>query len=271
MVSFVLEKLKRPWVERVLLAVGPNAEPYRGLDVELVEEPEPLGTGGPLRLLHKELGEHTLVLNGDTLLSIDLEAFYRAHLTGHSSVTLAVVKKRDTSRYGRVEFDEERRITQFSEKGLTGAGWVNAGAYLFRRQARQELPGLSCFSLERDYFPTLSPHEFRAWPSAGDFQDLGTPKAYLEANLQQSFIHSSAVLEGATIAEHVRIGPRCRVGVGSHLERCFLEQDVIVGEGCRISDCILTAGVVVAPRAVLHQQIVVRGEQPVWFGKGSDE
>ena len=50
-----------------------------GVDIKYLEENEPLGTAGPLRLAKDNLNESFLVSNGDELKDIDLDEMYEQH------------------------------------------------------------------------------------------------------------------------------------------------------------------------------------------------
>src|SRR6185437_2455244 len=60
--------------------------------IAYVEEPEPLGTAGPLRLAADQglLDDRFLVLNGDLLADLDLSALIRAHEENEAVATLAL-------------------------------------------------------------------------------------------------------------------------------------------------------------------------------------
>src|ERR1035441_2230093 len=82
----------------------------------------------------------------------------------------------DVARYGGVLI-EGKRIVGFQEKGRSGPGFINAGAYVLRR-AMPWPPNLSeKFSFEVDF---LAPQIERLAPAAyavdGFFLDIGVPE-----------------------------------------------------------------------------------------------
>src|ERR1019366_7009706 len=103
------------------------------MPLDYVIENVPLGTGGAIRkALSHTAEEKVLVLNGDTFLQADFAAMLRFHEAAHAGLTIAVTHRSDVARYGRV-LVEGKRIVGFQEKGRSGPGFINAGAYVLRR------------------------------------------------------------------------------------------------------------------------------------------
>ena len=73
-----------------------------GIRLRFVEEPEPRGTAGALKLAEPMLDERFLMLNGDVLTDIDLSAQIAQHEQTGARATLALVPVADPSAYGLV-------------------------------------------------------------------------------------------------------------------------------------------------------------------------
>lgn len=151
-------------------------ETWRGMIVDYEVESAPLGTGGAIRAaLVRGREEDILVLNGDTFLEADFAAMMHFHAAQGAQLTIAVTFQADIARYGGVII-EGGRIVGFEEKGRSRAGWINAGAYVVRRDLEwpPELSGK--FSFETDF---LAPGIVRLQPAAyevnGLFIDIGVP------------------------------------------------------------------------------------------------
>jgi D-glycero-alpha-D-manno-heptose 1-phosphate guanylyltransferase len=183
--EILLNQLKRAGCERVLLSVGHLNETirehfgaaFRGMRVDYVIEEGPLGTGGAIRKALDAAGEDpVLVLNGDTFLDADYAEMMRFHKAQGAAMTIAITRQANIARYGGVVV-KEKRIVGFEEKGRSGAGWINAGAYVLPK-AMQWPPALpEKFSFERDF---LGPEIGRLAPAAyevdGFFLDIGVPE-----------------------------------------------------------------------------------------------
>ena len=76
-----------------------------GMRLRFVEEPEPRGTAGAVKLAEPMLDERFLMLNGDVLTDIDLTAQIAQHERTGARATLALVPVEDPSAYGLVVLD----------------------------------------------------------------------------------------------------------------------------------------------------------------------
>src|SRR5436190_11735482 len=112
-IQYTVDWVARHGIDEIVIACGFGAGAVRealesrgtpGLTIEYVEEPEALGTAGPLRLAADEglLGERFLVLNGDVLSDLDLSALMRSHEQEAAVATLALYPANDPSSYGLV-------------------------------------------------------------------------------------------------------------------------------------------------------------------------
>jgi D-glycero-alpha-D-manno-heptose 1-phosphate guanylyltransferase len=149
--------------------------------VQFSEEPEPLGTGGALRLAVKafRVKGPAVAINGDSYLGIDFNRMLKAFEPPKTDCMLALAHVDSTRRYGRVEA-EQGRVMQFCEKGIEGPGWVNAGLYLLSPSGCSRLAASpEKFSIEQDLFPaSLAAKELSAYASRARFIDIGVPGDY---------------------------------------------------------------------------------------------
>lgn len=183
--AVLLDQLLAAGCVRAILSVGflhqsirtTFQDTYRGMPLEYVVEETPLGTGGAIRLALSQVHDPAaLVLNGDTYLDANLSLMLSEHLSAGRTMTMAVVRVPDTSRYGGV-LVENQRIVGFVEKGTEGSGWINAGAYVLNRLFHWPANLPSKFSFETD---VLSPYIDEIKPAAfvcdGYFLDIGVPE-----------------------------------------------------------------------------------------------
>ena len=139
-------------------------------------EPTPLDTGGAISYAVEQLhlSGYFLATNADTWLGTGLKDVCQA-----KAPAMAVVELLDTSRYGAVQFDDQKHVIAFNEKSDSkGFGWINAGlchldTELFKNWNHQP------FSLERTSFPALATRgELRAVALKTHFIDIGIPEDY---------------------------------------------------------------------------------------------
>jgi D-glycero-alpha-D-manno-heptose 1-phosphate guanylyltransferase len=120
----------------------------------------------------------TLVLNGDTYLAADYSEMLRCHRAQGRPMTIAIVHQPDVARYGGVRL-REGRVEGFDEKGRSGPGWINAGAYALSQDFPWPPHPPTQFSFEKDLMaPSASVLQPAAFPVHGFFLDIGIPGDY---------------------------------------------------------------------------------------------
>ena len=143
-------------------------------------EHEALGTRGAIRLAMTKLqGEHALILNGDSLFDVDLNAL---NLFGSLDTPILFGRfVHDVSRYGHFIFNGNQ-IQQYAEKGGNGHGCINGGVYVFPKHLLDTFPLYQKFSIETEVFSKFSSDNTAYLIiSEGYFIDIGLPESYRRA------------------------------------------------------------------------------------------
>lgn len=181
----VLRQLARAGVSEAVLCAHYRAEQVAeqlsalardaGLQLMLVVEPSPMGTGGALlnALREQPPQGRYLVLNADTF--VDAEG-YALMAQGQGNVLLGV-QVDDRSRYGSLEVDLGGQLRALVEKGREGPGLINAGVYAFIRDTFASTAVRAC-SMEQELLPELLAGEsVSVIKYSGHFIDIGTPES----------------------------------------------------------------------------------------------
>jgi len=147
------------------------------------EEHKPLGTAGAIRNAAEHIRSDTfLVANGDSFCSVDLGAFYDFHSARNAFMSMVVIETQNTGDCGLVSLDGSQRIVGFEEKNQESQSrYINAGIYLFQKEALSLIPKNTSFSLERDLFHKLVGHNCYAFVTQGRLFDIGTPARFASA------------------------------------------------------------------------------------------
>jgi D,D-heptose 1,7-bisphosphate phosphatase len=154
-----------------------------GLNLSVVIEEEPAGTGGGLYNARDIASETFLLMNGDSWIDMNLLAGAAAKRSSDAIAALALRYHENPDRYGTV-IVENGRIISFAERstGLDRA-LISAGVYVFHREIFSHLSE-RC-SIEADVMPTLcKTHIVAATVHSGFFVDIGIPTAYRQAQEQ---------------------------------------------------------------------------------------
>ena len=157
-----------------------------GLDMTVVEEPEPLGRGGGLRFAaaaRREQGD-VYALNGDELLALDVAALLARHRETGAAATITVAQP--PSSFGVVELDDAGMVTGFEEAAVVPY-WVSCGVYVLGEEAVAALPERG--DHEATTFPQLAEAgrlaAFRyegVWLTVNTPKDLRRAEEYVAAN-----------------------------------------------------------------------------------------
>jgi mannose-1-phosphate guanylyltransferase len=258
-----------------------------GLRLRYLQEAEPLGTAGPLRLAADQgmLEDRFLVLNGDLLADLDLSALIRAHEEHRGVVTVGLHSVRDPSSYGlvrRVHGPEAPgaspaapggEVLAFVEKPAVGeidTDEVNAGAYVIESGVVEMVPRERMFSIEREVFPRLVGRGLYGHRLEGYWMDVGTPERYLNASwdVLEGRVRTrlGARLDGAglLVAEGARVDPRASirppalVEPGASVKAGAVVDRAVVGRSSAIDARARVAGSVVLGNCRVGSEAEVR-------------
>lgn len=257
------------------------------INVRCVKEEVALGTAGCIRNVIDELEDEFVVIQGDAVAEIDYTKFLKFHREKAADVTISVMHVQDTREFGIVAVDNEGRIERFQEKPRPEEAFsnlANSGFYIVKKSAFDDVPKDEEYDFSRQLFPALMAQgaRFYAWEMKSYWVDIGRVQNYLEGNRHTILgraevapdvvVPESATLlppfiigSGTTIASDCTIGPNtiigkhCRIYKGARVSGSVLYEDVVIGSGARLTDCVVAANsflgsnVSVEPMAVIGE------------------
>lgn len=240
---------------RSSLLAAPKLE---DLSVAFAEEPRLLGTGGGLKnamrvqsaALGRELdAEKSIVaFNGDVLFEPDLQAAIALHERTGAIATMILREVPDAVRFGAIEVDEGGRVRRMLEvpSGEYRTSMFT-GVHVLSARAIEELPEEGCI-VRQGYLRWLERGErISGFMDASPWRDLGTPREYLQANLDLlrlemtreagersvSAIAASAEIHPSACLIECAVGAGARVAAGVVLERCVVWPNTVVRSSAR--------------------------------------
>ncbi len=189
-ITYLLDALASRGVRHTVLATGYLApkveralgETWSGMRLSYSVEHHPLGTGGALRRATSlTAGGSVIVLNGDTYLELDVDAFAGSMAAKGAELGIALAAVPDVARYGAV-LVASGLVTSFGEKAQQGPGLINAGVYYASKAALAALPARESFSLETEVLaPAAAAGRLHAFTDTHRFIDIGIPEDYARA------------------------------------------------------------------------------------------
>ena len=245
--------------------------------------------------------DYLLVLSGDQLYRMDFSEVVRTHQKKSAEVTICTmpVEARHAAGFGLMSVEQDGRIDSFHEKPsdpqviqklvrdcrlLRADGKDQAlasmGIYLFNRDVLlQALEDTSRVDFGRDVIPSaLSEHRVYAHIFDGYWEDIGTIRAFYEANIEltREDSHFDFYDADAPIYTHPRFLPASWIGEGL-IDSCIIADGCVV-KGRKISHSIIGIRSVIGEGVEMYDSLMMGAEYfetdparevPVGIGGGS--
>ncbi len=158
-----------------------------GIRIIYSHEPIILGTGGGIKQAESHFsGEPVLILNGDTLVELDLEALCDFHRSHHAAATLVLREDPDAARWGLVEVGDKGQILRITGQGLVDSVPVTprmfAGIHILHPRLLQKVPKGVASSIIDPYVKAIERGEpVLGYDLQGYWSDIGTAERYAQA------------------------------------------------------------------------------------------
>lgn len=281
MIEHVVDVLPQSKVDRVLIAAGYGVEKMRShfeslslpYDVVIIEEFEPLGTGGAIANCRDQLSGGTFcVINGDLITSLKVEKMLDFHRSNGGLATISLWEVDDPSRFGVADYRKESgKVMRFQEKPPIEEAYsnlINAGTYILEPEIFELMP-LGAHSIERDVYEGLAATGgLNGFPFEGWFVDAGTPTSFVEATKVciseerfstgrvkgDSWFGDGSVNDGAVIGSSV--GSGATIGVDAKISNSVVLQGAKVGARSKLDSCLVGIGAEIAEGTVISGEIV---------------
>lgn len=212
--ELLLKWLRRNGTRDVYITTGYLGHLIRGvcgdgrqwdLRITYTEEHEPLGTVGALSLLRDELDSTFLVINGDVLTDLNINAFVAAHRQHGSTLTIATVQRTVQMGFGIIEH-AAGVVEQFREKPNLSYV-VSMGIYCMEPEVLDRIPAgvpfgfddlMYCMLRQRLPVHTFLHHGF--WLDVGRVEDFQKAQELDWDETVPAFETAPVVYEVGTVA-----------------------------------------------------------------------
>ena len=154
--------------------------PRNGVKIHTVSEPKYLGTIGSIRFVPRFFNDTVLLMNSDVFTNIDYEDFFLHFQQHDAEMSVAAVPYNVSIPYGILDLDG-RNIKGLQEKPKYNY-YANAGIYLIKRRALDEIPSETFFNAT-DLVEKLIGEGKKVirYPLNGTWIDIGNPQEYQKA------------------------------------------------------------------------------------------
>ena len=216
------------------------------------EQPVLGSAGGPrhaLPLLLDGGAETFLIVNGDTLTDVDVDAVLRRHTESGARVTMALIRNPAPDKYGGVTVSPGGFVTGFTRPGMAHESFHFIGVQVANAGVFDDLPDGVPHESVGGLYPGMmrtDPQAIAAFVSDAGFRDIGTAADCLRSSLEL------AAEEGSRL-----VSPRAHIADGAVLDRTIVWDDVRIGRGARLVECILGDGVQIPAGAVYERCAII--------------
>lgn len=205
-----------------------------GMKIRYSLEDSPLGTAGSVKKIIDNLNETFLVISGDALTDINLEAAVKFHKDKKAKATIVLTKVPNPLEYGVVIADQGGEVKRFLEKpgwGEVFSDTVNTGIYILEPEIFDLLEAGKEFDFSKNLFPALLEKGdlICGYVSDGYWSDIGNLEQYRQAHYDvltgkvKVSIPGREVKPGIWLGDSVTIDPEAR-----------LEGPILLGDYCRV-------------------------------------
>ncbi len=233
-----------------------------------------------LRLIEQPGVEYVLILSGDQLYRMDFRDMLASHQEAQAGLTIAAlpISREETHAFGCIKASGTGQITGFKEKPktpeelkpvLTDAGWlesqgytdqtrdvlVSMGIYLFDRERLIELlRDTSYTDFGKEVFPAaIERMRVQAHLFDDYWEDIGTVRAYYEANLELAKPDPKFHLPSSTAPLYTR----ARFLPPSQFNGVTMRNS-LVAEGCHIGEGTVIENSVIGLRCQIGRNVTIR-------------
>ena len=194
-IQYNMEHLARYGIKKITISVCYLADQIKNtfgngsrldLEVNYVQEEEPLGTIGALSLCSNFSSDTLLIMNSDLLTNFDVEDFYREFVNQSAAMAMATIPYKVKIPYGVLEMQDDK-IINFKEK----PNYVyqsNAGIYLLRKEFISLIPAGKIFNAT-DMMESLvaAGEKVISYPLRSYWLDIGRHEEFAKA--EEDILH----------------------------------------------------------------------------------
>lgn len=189
--EIIIRQLKRDGFSDLIVSLGYLEEIFRaflndgkkfGVNIVYSTEKKPLGTAGPLTLIDS-LNENFLVINGDTLTTLNYKKLFEFHCKNRAMATISTYTREVKIDFGVIKTDKDKMLKEYIEKPVYSFQ-VSMGVNVFNRKILKYARKNQYLDLPDLLLKLIGAGEkVIAYPFRGFWLDIGRVDDYEKANL----------------------------------------------------------------------------------------
>jgi len=237
-----------------------------GTSMQYSLEDELMGTAGGVKNCEWFLDDTFVVISGDALTDINLEALLEAHRCKGALATIALKEVEEVEHFGVVITDDQGKIERFQEKPRAEEALshlANTGIYVFEPEIFKHIPARQFYDFGKQVFPHLvkTGAPFYGIPIDDYWCDVGNISTYCQAHtdILQHKVRAATAGKLIDTSEDAKVllgeGTVCGPNVR-------FEGSVVIGSGCSIgenvyiSNSIIWDNTIIGDRSILKEAVV---------------
>ena len=221
-----------------------------GVRVRYSWETPVLGSaGGPRRAAPIVGTSPFLIVNGDTLTTVDVAPLVEAHRRSGALVTMAVIPNTEPQKYSGIIAAADGRFTGVARRGSSERSFHYVGVQVVDADAFATVPADTPYESVGALYPALAaahPGAVRVFPCDAAFHDIGTPLDYFDTSM--------ALAKGD---DRLHEGTGSQLSPKATVRGSIVWDDVRIGDRAEVVECILTDGVVI-PAGTSWRRMIIR-------------
>jgi mannose-1-phosphate guanylyltransferase / phosphomannomutase len=205
-----------------------------GVRMAYATEETPLGTAGSVLNARQQLDERFLVISGDVLTDIDLEAIWRFHDERGAMATIGLTPVENPLEFGIVITREDGSIERFLEKPTWGqvfSDTINTGIFVLEPEIFDFIAAGRSVDFSSEVFPRVLDEGKPLYGAVveGYWEDVGTLEAYVRAHKDVLDNRVDLEIPGFEISDGVYVGEGAEIHPDARIEG-----PLIIGDYCRV-------------------------------------
>ena len=249
-----------------------------GVNFNYVRQNELTGTAGGLKACEFFLKNEYdfIVMSGDGLTDIDIEAAYHSHKSSNAIATIITknVEQKEVSKYGIIVPDSNGFVKSFQEKPKINeaeSNLANTGIYLFKQKIFDFIPQNTFYDFAKDVFVFLLDNNIgiNTYNHNGYWSDIGSIEQYKQSNIDildnkistlnvktinmqnGKFVkgENTIIDNNVIFIKNNVIGNNCEIG-----KNCIIKNSIL-WDNVKVNDSITIENSIVLPHSVLKSSV----------------